>query len=129
MLSVPVTGTLAQPKLKRETSRAPDNFRQDDATVHDPTTLPPHAATLLHVPGSAPAPAPAPPGLGEPPLPFAPPDEEPAVFPAPALELLPEPLLQAASVASELRANTATSARYPLRIMTFQRNPLWGLSV
>jgi len=71
VVSVPVTGTLGQPRLKYEPSRSPVKAKQEDEeTVQVPTTEPPHEATSGQV-GPAPpvppvpVPVPLPP---EPPL-------------------------------------------------------------
>jgi hypothetical protein len=66
VVSVPVTGTLAQPRLKYEPSRSPAKVKQDDEeTVQVPTTEPPHGVTSVH---DGPVP-PVPPVPLEPPLP------------------------------------------------------------
>jgi hypothetical protein len=55
---------------------SPDNFRHEDVTFQVPTTLPPHAATLVQF--SEPPEPPEPPlpelasGLAEPPVPLEP---------------------------------------------------------
>src|SRR4029453_11485278 len=71
-VSVPVTGTLGQPRLKYEPSMSPAKAKQEDEeTAQVPTTEPPHAATSGQDGPAAPVP-PAP----LPPVP-PPPDPEP----------------------------------------------------
>src|SRR6185369_4689358 len=61
VVSVPVTGTLAQPRLKYRPSRSPARAKQDeDETVQVPTTGPPHGVTSAQD-GPAPPIPPAPP--------------------------------------------------------------------
>src|SRR5689334_1320176 len=61
VVSVPVTGTLGQPRLKYVPSRSPVKAKQDDAaTFQVPTTEPPHGATSAQD-GPAPPVPPAPP--------------------------------------------------------------------
>jgi len=61
VVSVPVTGTVGQPRLKYEPSRLPASAKQDDdETVQVPTTEPPQGATSAQV-GPAPPVPPAPP--------------------------------------------------------------------
>ena len=114
VLTEPVTGTVGQARLKMDTSMGPDNFRQDEATVHDPTTLPPQAETLAQLP-----PLPV-----LPPAPFA----APAVVAAPAALDCPappggldppEPLLHAAPTAMAASANPLRNPRFAFRMMTF----------
>lgn len=66
--SEPVTGADGQPAPTSERSSVPLTLRQDDATVHVPTTLPAQGVTLGQ---DAPPPLPAvppPPGLPPPPV-------------------------------------------------------------
>jgi hypothetical protein len=70
----PVTGTVLQPKLARETSMSPDRVKQEDFTFQVPTTLPPQVWTSGQLAGWLVVPEPPPPAL--PPLP-APPVELP----------------------------------------------------
>jgi hypothetical protein len=66
VVSVPVTGTLEQPRLRYEPSRSPTKAKQEDEeTVQVPTTEPPHEATSGQVGPAPPVPAvpvPLPPG-------------------------------------------------------------------
>jgi hypothetical protein len=70
----PLTGTVAQPKLRSDTSMSPDNFRHEDATVHDPTMLPPQGVTPAQL-SAAPEP-PLPPVFATPPVALDPPEVE-----------------------------------------------------
>ena len=74
----PVTGADAQPAPAKDRFRSPLTFRQDDATVQVPTTLPPQAVTLGQ--GAPPPPLfPAAPVVAAPPeLPPAPGDPPPS---------------------------------------------------
>ena len=67
VVSVPVTGTLGQPRLKYQPSMSPAKAKQeDDETVQVPTTEPPHGVTSGQdgpAPPVPPAPLPPEPGL------------------------------------------------------------------
>ena len=86
----PVTGTVLQPRLARETSMSPDKVRHDDVTVQVPTMEPPHGVAV----GQLPPEAPPDPPFGEPPVPVLPPvPEPPEPVPVPPLPLFPPELL------------------------------------
>jgi hypothetical protein len=94
----PVTGTVVQPRLARETSMSPERARHDDATVQLPMTEPPQGVALGQLDEGPDVPPP-------PPMPLDPP--EPGVPPvAPAW--LPE-LVQPLPVRRLAKATVLTS--------------------
>jgi hypothetical protein len=92
--SMPVTGADGQPAPTSDRSRAPLTARHDDATVHVPTTLPPHAVTF---------------GQDAPPPPLPPRPVVPALAPAPVDP--PRPALHPAETSPTASANTGAAER------------------
>jgi len=95
---------------------SPDNFMHEEVTFQDPTTLPPHAVTLVQLAVEVPAlPLPLPPG--RPPVLLAPPWELPALLLAePAVPSGSLVTLQPAPTASAPTTNTPKNPSSPFRI-------------
>ena len=97
----PVTGADGHPAPTDAKSRSPVTLRHDDVTVQDPTTSPPHGATLEQAPAAPPLPE-RPPVATAPPLPELP--------PLPVL-LPPTSTLAATSGCSAAASSGATALR------------------